>query len=74
VEVAACRITKGQPESIIEAIRQWTIELDAEVERLKTDPRAKIDTAAITAIEQRIKDLDAAVQRIREARRDTDAG
>ena len=57
------------PESIIEAIRQWTIELDAEVERLKTDPRAKIDPAAITAIEQRIKDLDAAVQRIREARR-----
>jgi hypothetical protein len=44
------------------------------VERLKTDPRAKIDTAAITAIEQRIKDLEAAVQRIREARRDTDAG
>ena len=56
-------------ESIIEAIRQWIVDLDAEVGRIEADPRAKIDTPAIADIRQRIKDLDAAIQRLREARR-----
>jgi uncharacterized protein len=56
--------------AMTEALWQWIKDLDAEAERIKTDPRVKIDTAAITAISQRIKDLEAAVQRIREARRE----
>ena len=54
----------------IEDIRQWIIELDAQMERIKADPRAKIDTAAIAAIRQRAKDLADAIQRLREARRE----
>jgi hypothetical protein len=58
------------PAAMSEAIRQRIKDLDAEVERIKTDPRAKIDAAAITAIRQRIKDLAAAVQQIRGATRE----
>ena len=46
---------------ITEALRQWLKELDVEVERIKTDPRAEIDTATIR---QSIKDLDAETERI----------
>ena len=48
------------------AVLQWIKDLDAAVERM-TDPRVKIDRAAITAIRQRIEDLEAAVERIHAA-------
>ena len=54
--------------AMTEAIRQSIKDLDAEVARVTADPRAKSDPAAITAIRQRIIDLEAAVQQVREAR------
>jgi CHASE3 domain sensor protein len=63
-------VPDNEVDAICETLRQWIKDLDAAVERIKADPRAKIDTAAITVVKQRIKDLEAAVQRIRGARRE----
>jgi ubiquinone biosynthesis protein UbiJ len=60
-------VPDNEVDAVCETLRQWIKDLEAAVERIKTDPRTKIDPAAIAAISQRIKDLEAAVERINAA-------